>query len=101
MNALIENDTWSLSDLPSGHKPVGCKWVISVKYKFDGTVERFKARLVAKGNSQREGLDFHEICSTVLKMLTVRSVITLVVIKNWTIFQLNVNNVFLHENLHE
>ena len=35
--------------LPRGKKPVGYKWVFIVKYKADGTVERYKARLVAKG----------------------------------------------------
>lgn len=49
MKALIKNDIWSLSELPNGCKPVGCKWAFRVKYKPDGTVERYKARLVAKG----------------------------------------------------
>jgi hypothetical protein len=34
--------------LPGGKKIVGCKWVFTMKYKVDGTVERYKARLVAK-----------------------------------------------------
>lgn len=29
--------------------PIGCKWVCNVKYKSDGTIERFKARMVAIG----------------------------------------------------
>ena len=42
---------WDLEvmNLPRGKKLVGCKWVFTVKYKADGTVERYKARLVAKG----------------------------------------------------
>ncbi|XP_038895108.1 uncharacterized mitochondrial protein AtMg00820-like [Benincasa hispida] len=49
MRALEANKTWELVALPRGHKTVGCKWVFTVKYKFDGTLERYKARLVAKG----------------------------------------------------
>ena len=47
--ALEANDTWTLTTLPTGKKPIGCKWVFRVKYKSDGSVERYKARLVAKG----------------------------------------------------
>ncbi|PNX57906.1 hypothetical protein L195_g050641, partial [Trifolium pratense] len=49
MKSLKKNDTWELVDCPPGKKIVGCRWVYTVKYKADGTIERFKARLVAKG----------------------------------------------------
>ena len=49
MEALLKNKTWILVNLPKGQKTVGCKWVFSIKYKVDGTIERYKARLVAKG----------------------------------------------------
>ncbi|RVX15019.1 hypothetical protein CK203_007848 [Vitis vinifera] len=35
--------------MSTGKKPVGCRWIYTVKYKADGSIERFKARLVAKG----------------------------------------------------
>ncbi|RVW70212.1 Retrovirus-related Pol polyprotein from transposon TNT 1-94 [Vitis vinifera] len=48
MKALLKNKTWILVSLPEGHKIVGCKWVFSIKYKADGSIERYKARLVVK-----------------------------------------------------
>ena len=49
ISALKANHTWTLTTLPFHKKTIGCKWVYRVKYKSDGTVERYKARLVAKG----------------------------------------------------
>ena len=56
--ALESNQTWTITSLPLHKKAIGCKWVYRVKYRADGTVERYKARLVAKGFTQQEGLDF-------------------------------------------
>lgn len=39
MKTLLDNETWTLSELPSGRKLVGCKWVFRIKYKSNGTVE--------------------------------------------------------------
>eukprot|EP00253_Pinus_taeda_P019794 PITA_19794 len=45
--SLQKNHTWALSDLPAGKKPISCKWVYKMKYKADGTLDKYKARLVA------------------------------------------------------
>ena len=49
LEALQKNNTWTLSVLPEGRKTVGCKLIFSIKYKADGSIDRYKARLVAKG----------------------------------------------------
>ncbi|VVA19853.1 Hypothetical predicted protein, partial [Prunus dulcis] len=45
ITALEQNNTWTLTSLPHGHKPIGCKWVYKIKHRSDGTIERYKARL--------------------------------------------------------
>ncbi|KAJ0493280.1 putative RNA-directed DNA polymerase [Helianthus annuus] len=101
LSALHSNNTWSVVDLPKGRKPIGCKWIFRVKYKSNGEVERYKARLVAKGFNQREGIDFDETFSPVVKMVTVTCIVSLSVQNDWPLYQLDVNNAFLYGNLKE
>jgi hypothetical protein len=49
MRVFKKNYTWEVMGLPKGKTTVGCKWVFTVKYNSDGSLERYKAQLVAKG----------------------------------------------------
>lgn len=58
MGSLEITGTWTICKLSMGKHPVDCKWIFTIKYNSDDTIERFKARLVAKGYTQLEGLNY-------------------------------------------
>ena len=101
MEALEKNRTWDIVPLPRGKKPVGCKWVYTVKYQADGKIERYKARLVAKGYTQTHGIDYHETFAPVAKMNSIRVLISLAANLDWPLHQFDVKNAFLHGDLEE
>ena len=62
IESMKKNHVWDLVDLPPGRKTIGNKWVLKIKRKADGSIERYKACLVAKGYTQQEGVElFHQL----------------------------------------
>lgn len=94
LRALEENHTWSIVRLPEGKKTVGCKWVFSVKFNSDGSINRYKARLVAKGFTQVSGIDNNETFAHVAKLNSVRILLSLAACLDWPLQQLDVKNAF-------
>ena len=80
MKALFKNYTWEVTYLP-----VGCKWVFTVKFKANGSIEIHKARLVAKGYTQTFGIDHQESFAPVAKMNTVRVPLSIATKMDWAL----------------
>ncbi|GJZ85198.1 reverse transcriptase zinc-binding domain-containing protein [Tanacetum coccineum] len=78
--------------MPLSASPIGKRH----KFNAYGSLSRYKARLVANGRSQQQGIDCDENFSPVVKPSTIRTVLSLAVLRDWPIHQLDVKNAFLH-----
>ena len=101
MEAFKKNNTWVLISLPEGKRTVGCKWVFTLKYNPDGSINRYKARLVAKGFTQSYGIRYFETSSPVAKLNSIRIILSLAANFSWPLYQLDAKNAFLHGHLQE
>ena len=100
MDSLMSNQTWELAELPPGKKALHNKWVYRIKEEHNGN-KHYKARLVVKGFQQKEGVDYNEIFSPVVKLTTIRLVLKIVAAENLHLEQLDVKTAFLHGDLEE
>ncbi|GKD03607.1 zinc finger, CCHC-type containing protein [Tanacetum coccineum] len=82
IGSIMENNTWVLSDLPPGCKPLGCKWIFKRKMKVDGTIDKFKARLVIQGFRPNKGIDYFDTYAPVARITTIRLFLALAAIHN-------------------
>uniref|UniRef100_H3G7X0 Reverse transcriptase Ty1/copia-type domain-containing protein n=1 Tax=Phytophthora ramorum TaxID=164328 RepID=H3G7X0_PHYRM len=85
-----------LTKLPKGRRALQCRWVFVVNYKGDGTIDRYKARLVIKGFLLKYGIDYDEIFSPVIRMEVLRLLLTIAVLLELEIHQMDVETAFLN-----
>ncbi|KAK4389999.1 Retrovirus-related Pol polyprotein from transposon RE2 [Sesamum angolense] len=101
MSALISRGTWELVEVTPDTDVVACRWVFTLKFRADGTLDRYKARLVAKGFAQTYGVDYFETFSPVARLNSIRVLFSLAVNLNWTMYQMDIKNAFLYGDLNE
>jgi hypothetical protein len=98
-DSLMTNNTWTLVPLPSGRKPVSCKWVFKIKQGANGEVECYKARLVARGFTQTYKVDYNETFAPVAKFTSIRCILALAALEDMEIHQMDVKTAFLNGEL--
>jgi transposase InsO family protein len=101
IKSMADNDVWEIVPLPSGKRPIGCKWIFKTKRDSKGNVEKYKARLVAKGFTQKEGIDYKETFSPVSLKDSLRIILALVAHFDLELHQMDVKTAFLNGDIEE
>ena len=101
MDSMKKNRVWKLVDLQQGRKAIGNKWVLKIKRKMDGSIDKYKAQLVAKGYTQQEGIDFEETFSPVVRFNSIRLILAIVNSLDLELHQMDVKTAFLNGDLDE
>ncbi|POM66569.1 Integrase catalytic core protein [Phytophthora palmivora] len=94
-DSLMKNDTWELVPREKHTNVLQNRWIFRVKYHANGAIKRFKARLVIKGFSQIYGIDYLEVCSPVVRLETLRVLLTLAAVWDYEVHQMDVTTAFL------
>lgn len=98
-DSLMQNGTWKLTRLPEGRKPLKNKWIFKIKYRQDGSIERYKARLVIKGYSQIYGIDYDQTYAPVVRYASIRYLLAMAVQEDMEITQMDAVTAFLQGEL--
>ena len=101
MSSLLDNNTWSLKELPHDWKVLSDKWVFKKKIGIDGKVVQHEAQWVLKGFEQRYGLNYDETFASVVKPMSYKAIFLLAAIHDWELEHMNIKTAFLHREIHE
>ena len=75
--AFFDNVTWEVVDLNPTWNLLSSKWVFKIKRDEHGHISRYRARLVARVFLQREGVDYGDIFSPVVRYSTLKMLLAL------------------------
>ena len=99
---LIKHDTWelvSVDEVPPNRKIVKSRFVYTVKYNRDGTIERFKSRFVACGYSQVKDIDYSSTFSATLRHTSFRLLMALAAGRKLRLDHFDVTNAFTQSKI--
>jgi len=98
MQSIHDNKTWTLTDLPSGRRCIGTKWVYKIKKDASNKFQRYKARIVAKGYAQVAGLDFDKTFAPVVRIDSIRLLFAISAFLGLEILHADCKTAFLNGN---
>jgi hypothetical protein len=99
--SIMKNDVWDIVPRPKWKSIMSSRWLYKIKHATNCSIENFKARFVARRFSKREGVDYKEEFSPVVRYTSIREIMSLVSFMGWRIHQMDVKTTFLNEIIKE
>jgi hypothetical protein len=100
-NSIMKNDVWEIVPRPEGKSVIDSRWLYKVKHVADGSIEKYKAWFVARGFSQKEGVDYEETFAPVARYTSIRFIMSLATVFDWSLYQMDVKTTFLNGLIEE
>nr|GEY70350.1 hypothetical protein [Tanacetum cinerariifolium] len=97
----IPTNVWTLVNCPKRVRPIGTKWVLKNKKDEREIVIRNKSRLVAQGHTQKEGIDYDEVCAPVVRIEAIRLFLAYSSLMGFIVYQMDVKSAFLYGTIDE
>ena len=88
LHQFVRNDVWELVPRPKDTNVIGTKWIFKNKTDEDGEVVQNKSRLVAQGYTQVKGIDFDESFAPVVRLESIRILLSIACIMNFKLYQM-------------
>lgn len=99
IEAMEYHKVWKIVPRTKEMKTIKSKWIFNLKDTLNSGTEKYKARLVAVGCSQREGIDYTESFSPVLKIESFRALMAIANTKKMCIKQYDIKTAYLYGSL--
>jgi hypothetical protein len=103
-DSLMENKCWKLVPRPKDVNVLSCKWVYKTKEEqtTEGTLgTRLKSRLCPRGFGQIKGIDYSETYAPVVKMTSIRVILSIANELDLELDQMDAVTAFLNGDLNE
>ena len=92
---------WELVDPPKDANIIGSHFVFHYKHNAAGKIASHKVRLVVQGFMQKEGIDYNETFSPMVKLSEIHIIVAIAAHNNWELEQTDVDGAYLNSPLTE
>ena len=96
VDCIKTNKVWHFVDISKECKTIEDKWILKVKCKFDGSIERHKARLVAMDFTPEIRIVYEESFSQILKFTSIQLLLPIVAHLGIKLHQMDVKTIFFN-----
>jgi len=96
IEAHLTNGTWELAQLPPGRQVIGSQWVFKLKWKPDGSVDKYKGRIMAQGFSQVCSIHYNKVFVSTACMVAMPTVIAIAAAEDLELHLVDFSMAFLN-----